>query len=73
MDYEKRVKEAHRHGRVPAGKRLAITELPGRELRIDLVDGPEGTDIGLLPVPVPGRVNRYHAVVRAFRDHADDH
>lgn len=73
VDYEKRVQEAHRHGKVPAGKRLVITRLPATEMRIDLVDAPEGTDVELSPVPVPERVGRYHAAARAFRDHADEH
>lgn len=67
VDYEKRVQGAHRHRKVPTGKRLAITRLPAGEMRIDLVDAPDGTDIELSPVPVPERVTRYHSAVRAFR------
>lgn len=73
VDYEKRVAAAQRHGKVPSGKRLNVTRLQFPELRIDLVDGPEGTDVELRPVPVPVRVSRYHPAVRLFRDHADRH
>lgn len=73
VDYEKRVLAAHRHGKVPPGKRLAVTRLQYPDLRIDLVDGPDGTDVELCPVPVPEKVSRYHRVVRGFRDHADRH
>jgi len=44
---------------VPAGKRLVITQLSFPDLRIDLVDGPEGADVELLAVPVPERVSRF--------------
>lgn len=73
VDYEKRVAAAQRHGKVPSGKLLVVSRLQFPELRIDLIDGPEGTDVELRPVPVPGRVSRYHPAVRTFRDHADTH
>jgi hypothetical protein len=71
---EELVRSANRYGKTPAGKRLVhdfIIEgeswLGPRADVFTLVDGPEGTDEPLLPVPVPEEVGRYHSAVSALR------
>lgn len=71
VDYEQRARLAERHGKVPAGKRLVVHRLPYPELRIDLVDVPEGAEALLRPVPVPDRLVRPHPAVVAFREASD--
>lgn len=71
VDYEQRARMAERFGKVPSGKRLVVHHLPGAEVRIDLVDGPETAVLPLRPVPVPRRVTQPHPVVVAFRTAAD--
>lgn len=71
-DYRRRVADAERRGKVPEGKRFAVTS-EGDMLRIALVDLPEGAPVLMSPVPVPERVGRYHPVVTAFRGEADRH
>ena len=43
VDYEHRARLAERYGKVPAGKRLTVTEVD-RELEIELVDDPTAVD-----------------------------
>ncbi len=70
VDYERRARAAEQHGKVPAGKRLAITRISGDQIRIDLVDGP---DRDQQPVSVPNKVAKYHPIVRNFRDDTRQH
>lgn len=71
-DYERRVAHAERQGAVPVGKRLVVTH-SGDELRIELLDAPEGTPTSSSPVPVPDRVSRYHRIVSELRAQAGRH
>jgi hypothetical protein len=61
VDYEQRARLAQLHGKVPPGKRLR-TRYVDRELEIRLDDAIPGTEVSLLPVPVPQRVGRLHPV-----------
>lgn len=69
------VRNANRHGKVPAGTRLACYRVRvddgsyfGTTMdRIVLEDGPAGTDAPLIPVPVHERVGRYHPALATLR------
>jgi hypothetical protein len=73
VDYQRRVELAIRHDKVPRDKRLMVTSVSPDELQIDLVDAPPGTDVDVMPVPVPEHVRRYHAVVTRFRELSERH
>jgi hypothetical protein len=75
IDYRRRARLAEQHGKVPAGKLLAIRNLPDGELEIELVDGPTLPGSGEKPKPieVPDRISRYHPAAKAFRDAKDRH
>jgi hypothetical protein len=75
VDYEKRARLAERYGKVPPGKRLAMTVISGDELQIELVDSPEhlGGRAELVQITVPEKVGRYHAAARQFRDRSERH
>lgn len=71
-DWQRRVRQAIRHNKVPAGKRLEYSSNWRDDFaEIRLVDAPEGTTPVLLPVPVPDHVSRYHPVVQAVRKDKD--
>jgi hypothetical protein len=72
VDWEQRVRWAQQHRKVPRGKRLTMRRVDG-ELEIRLEDGLAGTDVSLLPVPVPQRVTRPHPVAQRFRDDTVKH
>jgi hypothetical protein len=72
VDYVRRAELAERHGRVPPYQRLVI-ENHGDEVELRLVDAPPGAVRELIPVPVPGRVARYHTVVQQFREAEERH
>lgn len=69
------VRNANRHGKVPAGTRLTCHRVRvddgsyfGVTMdRVVLEDGPAGTDAPLVPVPVPERVGRYHPALASLR------
>jgi hypothetical protein len=50
VDYASRARLAQRYGKVPAGKRLAVSVLSSAELEIKLVEAPGQPDGGLVPV-----------------------
>jgi hypothetical protein len=74
VDYERRARLAQSHGKVPRGSRLVTKAVSPTELLLELVgDRSVAADAddsrpGLLPVPVPVRLSKYHAVARKFRD-----
>ncbi len=74
VDYERRAQLAESHGKVPPGSRLVVTIASREELLIELVTDPhfqgDGADAfpGLVPVPVPARLSKYHRVAQEFRD-----
>jgi hypothetical protein len=71
-DWQQRVRQAIRHNKVPAGKRLEYSSNWRDDFaEIHLVDAPAGTTPVLLPVPVPERVARYHPTVQAVRKDKD--
>ncbi|HZR93052.1 MAG TPA: hypothetical protein VFA44_11685 [Gaiellaceae bacterium] len=79
VDYERRVRLAESYGRVPRGCRFVVKNASAEELLIELVtdgrfaaDGQEDPP-GLLPVPVPARLSKYHRVAREFRDRTNLH
>ena len=72
-EYERFIRAAQRHGKVPAGKRLTGKALPWPDMEIRLEEAVSGSDPDLLPVPVPEKVGRYHPVVVRFRDQSDRH
>jgi hypothetical protein len=73
IDYSNRARLAERHRKVPAGKRLVVSAIDD-ELEIRLVDAPEREAAAeLVPVVVPERIARYHAVARQFRDRTERH
>ena len=68
VDWENRVRQAMRRGKVPPGKQLTYIYVRDKSTdEIRLIDAPEGTELILLPVPVPERVARYHPTVPTFR------
>lgn len=71
VDYRRRAALARQHGKVPEGKRLDIESISPEELELRLVDDP--TWAPLVPVPVPGKVVRYHPLVRRFKEARDRH
>jgi hypothetical protein len=75
VDYEKRARLAERYGRVPPGKRLAITVVSRDELQIELVDAPGHVSgrAELAPISVREKIGRYHAAARQFRDRTERH
>lgn len=72
VDYERRAGLAQLHGKVPSGKRLTTHHVEG-ELEIRLEPAIPGTQVPLLPVPVPQRVRRLHPVAQKFRDDRTKH
>jgi hypothetical protein len=72
VDWEQRVRLAQQHRKVPRGKRLTTRRVDG-ELEISLEAAVPGTDVPLLPVPVPQRVTRLHPVAQRFRDDTAKH
>jgi hypothetical protein len=66
---QRRVALADRGGWLAEGKRLTLRRLTGDEMEIELLDAPA---VEVAPevrrVTVPGRVARYHPVVRWIRD-----
>lgn len=72
VDYEQRARLAQLHGKVPAGKRLTARYIEG-ELEIRLEAAIPGTEVPLLPVPVPHRVRHLHPVAQHFRDDIAKH
>jgi hypothetical protein len=72
-DYRQRALAAQRLGKVPVGKRLVLERLRGGELEIRLEDMPEGISAVPMPVPVPARLQRPHAVAARYRDNTQDH
>jgi hypothetical protein len=73
VDWENRARLAAVYGKVPAGKRLAVTVASPDELEIELVDAASRTPDATVPVPVPAKVTRYHPVVRQFRERVERH
>lgn len=73
VDYANRARLAETYGKVPDGKRLAVELVSPDEIKISLVDAPKRPEVELGSVPVPGRVTRYHPVVRRFRDEDERH
>jgi hypothetical protein len=73
VDWENRAHLAAVYGKVPAGKRLAVTVALPDELQIELVDAAHGAPDAAAPVPVPAKVGRHHPVVRQFRERAERH
>jgi hypothetical protein len=75
IDYVRRAQLAERHGKVPDGKLLVTStrrdEVEIRLIHVEIEGSPAA--IELLAVPVPGRVARYHAAARIFRDRTDLH
>lgn len=71
-DYRQRALAAQRLGKVPVGKRLVLERVRG-ELEIRLEEMPEGLAAEPLPVPVPARLQRPHAVAARYRDNTQDH
>jgi hypothetical protein len=70
---------AESYGKVPRGSRLVVKSATADELVIELAtdgtvtaDGQEELP-GLLPVPVPARLSKYHRVAREFRDRTKLH
>ena len=72
IDYEQRARLAQQHGKTPAGKRLTTHYVDG-ELEIRLEDAIPGTEVAVLPVPVPLRLTRPHPVAKRFRDDTAKH
>ena len=72
-DYRQRALTAQRLGKVPVGKRLVLDRVRGGELEIRLEEMPEGLAAEPLPVPVPARLQRPHAVAARYRDNTQDH
>lgn len=71
-DPQQRVRQAIRHNKVPAGKRLEYSSNWRDDFaEVRLVDAPEGTTPVLVPVPVPEQVARYHPIVQAVRKDKD--
>jgi hypothetical protein len=70
---------AESYGKVPGGKRLVVKRAPTDELVLELIADESGTaersedSTGLLTVPVPPRLGKYHRVAREFRDRASLH
>jgi hypothetical protein len=75
VDYERRARLAELHRKVPAGKRLALTDLPDQELRIELIDAPDDARDFEPPQPIeiPEKIARYHPAARQFRDLRERH
>jgi hypothetical protein len=71
VDYEQRARLAQLHRKVPTGKRLT-TRYVKSELEIRLEDAIPGTDVDLLPVPVPQH-GRPHPAAKRFRNDTDKH
>jgi hypothetical protein len=71
-DYEPRVANAERRG-LSRQASASWSTRSGHDLRIDLRDAAEGTPTAASPVPVPGRVGRYHRVVTEFRGLEETH
>ncbi len=79
IDYERRARLAEAHGKVPRGSHLVVKRATADELLIELrsdgaitTDDPEDQP-GLLPVPVPARLTKYHRVAQDFRDRTSLH
>ena len=72
-DYRQRALAAQRLGKVPVGKRLVLERVRGGELEIRLEDVPEGLAAEPLPVPVPARLQRLHAIAARYRDNTQNH
>jgi hypothetical protein len=72
VNYALRARLAERYGKVPDGKRLAVSAVGADELQIDMVDAAGGV-AALEPVPVPARVARYHPLVRRFKQQQERH
>ena len=69
VDWDQRVRQAIRHNKVPAGKRLEYESNWEEDTAVvRLVNAPEGTDLVLSPVPVPEHVARYHRIVQDVRN-----
>lgn len=72
VDYANRARIAQRLGKVPEGKRLAIT-YHSTELEIRLEDGPLIVRTEPKLVSVPERIGRYHQAARGFQKRSDRH
>ena len=67
VNWRQRAYAAQRHGKVPAGKRLAVSATPaGYEIKLE--DGVTSNPLDAAPVPVPKQVRNHHPAVREFRD-----
>lgn len=74
VDYEGLVAQAHRLGKVPAGRKLTISHDYGRrEYVIRLAEAAGTASIQPKPVPVPDRLVRPHHVAKQFRQQTDKH
>lgn len=75
VDYEKRVRLAERHAKVPPGKRLTTRVVSQDELEVELLDAPAYivSRAELVPVVVPARVGRLHPAAREFRQRTERH
>jgi hypothetical protein len=72
VNWRQRAYAAQRHGKVPAGKHLAVSRSGGMFM-ISLEEGVTGNELGADEVPVPARVARYHPVAQAFRRRTELH
>jgi hypothetical protein len=74
VDWEHRAQLAERYGKVPAGKRLDVVVVSDTELEVRLLDDPGNPGrTELVEVTIPGKVGRYHAAARRFRDNKAHH
>lgn len=79
IDYERRARLAETYGKVPRGSRLVVKKTTANELVIELATDGGGTahgpddPPGLLPVPVPARLSKYHRAAREFRERTSLH
>jgi hypothetical protein len=79
IDWERRVRLAETHGKVPAGSRLRVGVLSPTELVIELVQDEsmatahEEDGGALAPIPVPARLRKYHPVASEFARRTDLH
>ena len=71
-DYRALISSAQRFGKVPAGKRIVMSQNRDK-LEIRLEHAIEGTILELQPVPAPARLSRPHSVAKRFRDETDHH
>ncbi|HEY8722235.1 MAG TPA: hypothetical protein VIL92_00075 [Gaiellaceae bacterium] len=79
VDYERRVRLAEAHGKVPLGGRLSVKVASPNDLLIELVADPylqadrDDALAELSPVPVLARLSKYHRLAREFRDRTSSH